>query len=112
MTYKKMRRLVNRQNNMRKEMIRQWEASKPSVQFGDASIASPFTRYLLLLHILTARSKSSSVLPITDIIRQGRCTLVTTFQMFRILAINCLVTAYGLSVLNMEGIKLGDLYVR
>ena len=53
-------------------------------------MASPFT------------GRTGDIRPCADIIRQGRTTLVTTVQMFKILGLLCLSTAYSLSVQYLQ----------
>ena len=66
------------------------------VKIGDASAAAPFT------------SKMPSIQSCVDIVRQGRCTLVSSIQMYQILALNCLISSYSLSALYLDGVKYGE----
>ncbi|KAL3915148.1 MAG: hypothetical protein SGILL_005782 [Bacillariaceae sp.] len=66
------------------------------IDLGDASIASPFT------------SRVASISCCRDVLKQGRCTLVTMLQIYKILGVNCLVNATILSKLFLHGVKQGD----
>mmetsp|Transcript_30537 Transcript_30537/g.61020 ORF Transcript_30537/g.61020 Transcript_30537/m.61020 type:complete len:1555 (+) Transcript_30537:226-4890(+) len=66
------------------------------VSLGNASVASPFT------------SRKTSVKCCKEILQQGRCTLVTMIQIYKILGVNCLVNALVLTKLHQKGVKQGD----
>lgn len=65
-------------------------------RFGDASVAAPFSL------------RADNVSPLLTLLRQGRLTLVTTQQMFRILGVSSLLSAFSFSSLTMQGVKYGD----
>jgi cation-transporting ATPase 13A1 len=76
--------------------LQEHEADPTIVKLGDASIASPFT------------AKRTSIDSVLTVIRQGRCTLVGTIQVYKVLALNCLSSAFMMSILYMKGLKQGD----
>jgi cation-transporting ATPase 13A1 len=72
------------------------QAGDPSLELGDACIAAPFT------------FKFTSLKSVKRLIREGRKTLTTTFQMYKILSLNSLISAYTMSALYLDGVKMGD----
>ena len=72
------------------------DVGTPMVKLGDASIAAPFT------------SKLASIRSCLDIIRQGHCTLVSTVQQQQILMLHCMISAYSLSALSLDGTRASE----
>lgn len=66
------------------------------VRPGDASVAAPFT------------SRAPSVRNIVDLIRQGRCTLLSALQQQQIMMLESLISAYVLSALSLEGARSSE----
>jgi cation-transporting ATPase 13A1 len=63
---------------------------------GDASIAAAFT------------SRAPSVRHVVDIIRQGRCTLLSALQQQQIMMLECVISAFTLSVLSLQGSRASE----
>eukprot|EP00970_Alexandrium_tamarense_P013841 scaffold3701_cov192-Alexandrium_tamarense.AAC.36 len=78
------------------QAIAETEDELAYVSLGNASVASPFT------------SRKTSIRCCKDILQQGRCTLLTMIQIYKILGVNCLVTALVLTKLHQKGVKQGD----
>ncbi|KAM0679584.1 putative cation-transporting ATPase 1 [Glugoides intestinalis] len=67
-----------------------------SIKPGDASIAAPIT------------VKSNTLQSIVEIIQQGRSSLVSTIQMYKILAIKAIFTSFFYMLIDILGIKFSD----
>jgi cation-transporting ATPase 13A1 len=68
----------------------------PMVRPGDASLAAAFT------------SRVPSIKSTVDIIRQGRCALLSALQQQQIVVLHCLINAYVLSALSLEGSRTSE----
>mmetsp|Transcript_4625 Transcript_4625/g.8342 ORF Transcript_4625/g.8342 Transcript_4625/m.8342 type:complete len:1474 (-) Transcript_4625:187-4608(-) len=65
----------------------------PMVQLGDASTAAPFT------------SRTPSISATVDIIRQGRCTLLSAVQQMQIMMLDSMIAAYTMSTMSVDGTR-------
>eukprot|EP00930_Biecheleria_cincta_P038547 TRINITY_DN26478_c0_g1_i1.p1 TRINITY_DN26478_c0_g1~~TRINITY_DN26478_c0_g1_i1.p1 ORF type:complete len:1488 (+),score=365.22 TRINITY_DN26478_c0_g1_i1:27-4466(+) len=83
-------------NEMKEALTSADAGGLPMVRPGDASIAAPFT------------SKAPSVKNCVDLIRQGRCTLLSALQQQQIMMLNCIINAYVLSALSLEGSRTSE----
>ncbi|KAI4291085.1 manganese-transporting P-type ATPase [Pancytospora philotis] len=71
-------------------------ADPAQIKPGDASVAAPFT------------TRSNSLCSIVEIIQQGRSSLVTTIQMYKILALNSIINAFSYSFTDILGLKSSE----
>merc|ERR1711957_173063 len=68
----------------------------PMVQLGDASTAAPFT------------SRAPSISSTVDIIRQGRCTLLSAVQQMQIMMLESMISAYTMSAMSVDGTRASE----
>merc|ERR1719450_2011154 len=65
----------------------------PMVQLGDASIAAPFP------------TRTPSISSTVDIVRQGRCTLLSAVQQVQIMMLESMISAYTMSAMSVDGTR-------
>ncbi|KAK8898839.1 hypothetical protein M9Y10_001131 [Tritrichomonas musculus] len=65
-------------------------------KLGAVSIAAPFV------------AKKGTISACIDLIRFGRATLSSTIDLFKQLSLNCMISAFTMSVLFVENVKFGD----
>jgi cation-transporting ATPase 13A1 len=68
----------------------------PIVRPGDASVAAPFT------------SRVPSVRAVVDLIRQGRCTLLSALMQQQIMMLESIIAAYTLSALSLHNARSSE----
>ena len=68
----------------------------PVIRPGDASVAAPFT------------SRMPSISSCVKLLRQGRCTLLSALQQQQIMMLECIISAYCLSALSLDGARSSE----
>ncbi|KAJ1455667.1 hypothetical protein M885DRAFT_463980 [Pelagophyceae sp. CCMP2097] len=72
------------------------DALLPMIRPGDASVAAPFT------------SRAPSIRAVVDLVRQGRCTLLSSLQQQQIMVLESVISAYTLAALSLEGARSSE----
>ncbi|KAJ9454587.1 putative manganese-transporting ATPase PDR2 [Diplonema papillatum] len=72
------------------------EDTTTMIRPGDASVAAPFT------------SRLPTIKSCVDLIRQGRCTLLSALQQQQIMMLESLIQAFTLSALSLEGARQSE----
>jgi cation-transporting ATPase 13A1 len=72
------------------------DGGTPMVRLGDASVAAPFTYW------------TPSIACVLTILRQGRCTILSTLQQSQIMMLECIVNAYSLACLSLHGVRSSE----
>eukprot|EP00756_Hemistasia_phaeocysticola_P025021 Hpha_TRINITY_DN15984_c2_g6::TRINITY_DN15984_c2_g6_i1::g.72856::m.72856/K14950/ATP13A1, SPF1; manganese-transporting P-type ATPase len=78
------------------DMIAQAETETMLIRPGDASVAASFT------------TRQPSIRAAVDLIRQGRCTLLSALQQQQIMMLESLIQAFSLSMLALEGARSSE----
>lgn len=71
-------------------------AGLPQIRPGDASVAAPFT------------SRTPSIRSVIDLIRQGRCTLLSALMQQQIMMLESIIAAYTLSALSLHNARSSE----
>jgi cation-transporting ATPase 13A1 len=77
-------------------LLASMDEQMPVVRPGDASVAAPFT------------SRTPSIKAVVDLIRQGRCTMLSALQQQQIMMLECMIYAFTLSALSLEGARSSE----
>lgn len=94
-SYEQMK-LYNEKKKELDKMLQSLDDSLPLIKLGEASIASPFTY------------KGNDIKCVKEIISCGRCALSKVIMMYKLMIINSLITAFSVSILTLDGVKLSD----
>ncbi|CXH89432.1 cation transporting ATPase, putative [Plasmodium berghei] len=89
-------KLYNERKKQLENMMKTMDDSLPLIKLGEASIASPFTY------------KGNDIKCVKEIISCGRCALSKVIMMYKLMIINSLITAFSVSILTLDGVKLSD----
>ncbi|KAI4840977.1 cation transporting ATPase [Plasmodium brasilianum] len=93
--YEQMKKYNERKQAL-ENMMQSIDDSLPLIKLGEASIASPFTY------------KGNDIKCVKEIICCGRCALAKVIMMYKLMIINSLITAFSVSILTLDGVKLSD----
>lgn len=72
------------------------DGTLPMIRPGDASVAAPFT------------SRTPSIRAVVDLIRQGRCTLLSALMQQQIMMLESIIAAYTLSALSLHNSRSSE----